>query len=695
MQSLKNRPRTVSALVLAAMAASLASTAGAVPIDKADNALNLNDPASWVTLFPGTNDVAQWSNVVTGANTAVLGGSVGYQGIAILDPGGLVTINAGNTLALGSSGIDMTAATQNFTVNAAVRLDAAQIWDVAAGRTLTLGGAVKMNNDLTIQGDGNVTTGNLGDTSTGSLVKNGIGTLTFTGQRVTYTGTTTVNGGLMNVNVPANQGDSGFVGTAGLIINNGGTVRIGMDNGLVGYNGDAANQVPVTINAGGKLTIAAGKGAHMRGVLNLNGGELASEGTNLAWGTWNLDGAQVNVNGGLVTSVISAQGVSMWDGGTDTTFNVASGAANGIDLDVTGTLIHPTNVNGKGMIKTGAGVMRLGASNTYRGKTTVKQGTLSISSIANVAAGVPTSVGNPLFGGDGLIGIGEGAVGAVLQYTGAGHATNRAIDMAGTTGGATLDASGSGALTHNTGISASGAGAKTLTLAGSGMGIINGNIANNSGANQTSVVKTGSGTWALNVNNNYDGTTTIDGGTLQFNANGSNNFTAVTINSAGTLGGNGTLRRAVTSLGGTIAPGTSAGTLTVIAGVYLDAASDLAYELNGTNLAVGGGVNDLLTSVTDLQLDGMLNVTETVAGSFLAANLGDTWRLINYTGVLTDNGLQIGLMPTLSSGLAFGIDTVTPGQVNLTITQVVPEPISLALLAAGGMLITLPRRRRH
>jgi hypothetical protein len=184
---------------------------------------------------------------------------------------------------------------------------------------------------------------------------------------------------------------------------------------------------------------------------------------------------------------------------------------------------------------------------------------------------------------------------------------------------------------------------------------------------------------------------TVDGAMMVNGALGSG---SVVLNGA-TLSGAGTIAGAVSSVGGTIAPGNSPDTLTLSSSLTLDSASVLSFELNGGDITIGSLVNDLITGVTSLTLDGTLNVSETVSGSFLSAQAGDTWRLINYApGNLSDNALELGAMPALPAGLAFALDTETPGEVNLTVTAV-PEPASMALVVAGGFLMTIGRRRRH
>jgi fibronectin-binding autotransporter adhesin len=143
---------------------------------------------------------------------------------------------------------------------------------------------------------------------------------------------------------------------------------------------------------------------------------------------------------------------------------------------------------------------------------------------------------------------------------------------------------------------------------------------------------------------------------------------------------------------GTIAPGLSPGTLTFANNLSLDNGAILNYELSGTDTTVGGGINYLSSISGNLTLGGTLNVTETVAGSFLSAVEGDSWRIFSYTGTLTTGVFSLGTMPTLSSGNSFAIDTSTANQVNLV---VVPEPAAIATAALGlGLLGAAGVRRR-
>ena len=120
-------------------------------LDKADNTVALNQPASWAgSVLPTVWDTARWSGL-SGANSVVLGANIGLNGIAVGSTGGAVGIGAGNTLTLGSGGVDLSAATQNLSIASGLVLAAGdQSWKIAAGRTFTLTGAVSRNAGSTL-----------------------------------------------------------------------------------------------------------------------------------------------------------------------------------------------------------------------------------------------------------------------------------------------------------------------------------------------------------------------------------------------------------------------------------------------------------------------------------------------------------------------------------------------------------------
>jgi fibronectin-binding autotransporter adhesin len=169
----------------------------------------------------------------------------------------------------------------------------------------------------------------------------------------------------------------------------------------------------------------------------------------------------------------------------------------------------------------------------------------------------------------------------------------------------------------------------------------------------------------------------INGGTV--NVNGSISG-AVTVNAGGRLSGVGTV--GATTINGTpgvpglLAPGDGLGAINT--GTLL-LTSDARIELQL------GGISDLVNVNGDLTLDGFLQVIN------VGGVTDGTYRIMNYTGVLTDLGLDLDPTFTAIFPGSF-ISIATQNQVNLV---VVPEPTAFAALFGGiGLLAGLRRFRR-
>ena len=177
-----------------------------------------------------------------------------------------------------------------------------------------------------------------------------------------------------------------------------------------------------------------------------------------------------------------------------------------------------------------------------------------------------------------------------------------------------------------------------------------------------SVTKQGTGTTTLSGINTYTGATTITTGTLLVNGSlpGAG---AVTVQTGATLGGSGSMGQVSVNSGGRLSPGNSPGTITV-SGLSLPSGSSLNMEL-GQAGTVGGSLNDRVQDNGDLSLGGgTLNISVSSGGSFTAG----TYRLIDYTGTLTNSGgLVLGTIPAGFSASQLVIDTSTAGQVNLIV----------------------------
>ncbi len=452
----------------------------AASITKKNNTQNLNKGGSWSNgVRPGVADIAVWDSGVTSANTAAIGGNLSWLGIQITNPGGLVTIGAtaGRTLTLGSSGIDLSAATQNLTLNCALMLGAAQTWDVTTGRLISATGVIG---------------------GTGGLTKSGAGTLSLTGLN-TYSGGTTVNGGVVQIDTASSLGASTASATinAGTIeLNAGKTISMGrnfllgssastlqVDTGsawtISGTLSNAATTGSLVKTGAGTLVLTAAAGNTYGGAgqtTAINGGTLQVSRDNLLGDTANT----VTFNGGTLlfsAGFTSARAISLTGAGTIDTGNNAA--------TFSGT------ISGSGALtKSGAGTLTLSGSNTHTGGTTITGGSTSIVSVSSAA-----NLGN----------------GAVNINGGSSLLTNGSFTFS---NGMVLGATGGTA--QGDGNTVSGildvASGTTLTLSGLGISEVT------SGTGR--LEKLGAGTLVVNTTNTYSGGTYIHDGIFVFGNSG-------------------------------------------------------------------------------------------------------------------------------------------------------------------------------
>ncbi|HOF18509.1 MAG TPA: autotransporter-associated beta strand repeat-containing protein, partial [Phycisphaerae bacterium] len=496
----------------------------------------------------------------------------------------------------------------------------------------------------------------------------------------TYTGPTTISGGILSTNLLANGGVASGIGMssndAANLVLNGGTLQ---------YTGPA-----VTIDRNFSLPQGSS-----------SGGTLDASGTGALTITGNVTGGTTGTKYLYLT-------------GTNTDANTLSGAI----ADGSGSTTR--------LYKTGTGTWALSGNNTYSNSTNVNEGVLLLNSANALPGGIGSSGGtSALLINGGVVGLGHGDfsrdVGTgvdEVRFSGSGgfaaYGADRAVNLGGA--GATVtwnvgyflptDSSlilGAATADHmvdfQNPINLTG-GDRTIQVNNGSAAVdakISGEISGTAGIGN--VVKTGDGTLLLTANNTYTGTTTISAGTLL--VDGSLADSAVSVN-GGVLGGSGVVNGSVVvASGANLAPGNSPGSLELGSALNLQSGSTLVIELGGTTFTLNGTEQYDRVKVTGATtLAGALNVSLIDA---FTPNAGDLFGIVDATGGLTGTfgNYAEGDTVLTSGGVIVKITylgNVTDSTVSQTggsdvVLYAVPEPASMALLLLGGGLALLRRRR--
>jgi autotransporter-associated beta strand protein len=267
------------------------STSAPALFYKGDNGYALNQSSSWTNnTVPGTNSLLVWDNSVINTTGAGLGGNLGVAGLSVMNPGVPFAIGSGDTLALGGSGIDMSQATTNFTINSLVALGAAQNWVVASNLTLTVGGTVSGSSALNQFGAGAILL-TASNTCSGAVnVSQGTLALSGQGSLAAVPSLSLANNATFNVSTVDNPfvlGGGQTLSGVGMVLGNF-TAESGatLAPGVLGNPGVLAFSNNLTL-AGAilDLPLSTNSTAPGAGFIQMSGGTLNLSGTNLVFGS--------------------------------------------------------------------------------------------------------------------------------------------------------------------------------------------------------------------------------------------------------------------------------------------------------------------------------------------------------------------------------------------------------------------------
>lgn len=430
-------------------------------VNKLDNATNLDLAASWLDdTIPTVADTARWTGL-TGANSVLLGSDASWKGITVATTGGAVSVGGANTLTLGTGGIDMSVASQNFTLSSGLAIGAGnQTWSVASGRTLA------------------VATGTFTRTAGASLSLPGAGTVNAT---MTGLSNAALSNGLVGPWATVGTGTS----TAYATIAAGGNVGPVAGTAVAGWAafpnpGVATANYDVT--GAGAVTSAVGRFAN---TVRFLGGTASNLTLN---STWTTNGV---MNSGTVALSFLAGSGSLQIGGNYGRELVLNAASNSLTIGV--PIINHTG-GASSVTISGSNVVRLQAVNSYSGGTNLNAGELQIDNNAGLGTGTVSFNGGILSG-----------------RTGPKTVTNPIAINA----DFTLSTAASGNFITLTGAVDLGGGVRTLTV-----GYDNVNAATLTGiVSNGALTKLGPGGLTLSGANTYTGRTTVNAGTLRVGAN--------------------------------------------------------------------------------------------------------------------------------------------------------------------------------
>lgn len=461
--------------------------------------------------------------------------------------------------------------------------------DVGANASTITGGVLRgaEGRDLLVIQDNTAEVLSIGSviadhTSATALSKSGAGVLILAGDN-TYTGATYILEGTVRAQDGVGLSDSNLVLNGGVFESSGSFVRaLGTGN----------NQVQIL---GGSSSFSAHGGAL---VVNLGGA-----GATLQWGSALFKPAALVLNASTADSALDFQnGLDL--NGAVRTVTVGANAAT-----LSGEITDSGPVGQGGLLKNGAGTLVLDRVNSYGGSTTLAAGILQSGNDQAFGTSEVVLQGGTLQAINGSRTLSNNfRVVSDSVFSGSQSITINGtfLNSAGTPG-ITNNISGTGnALTLNGSVYLSAdntTSGRYLQFFGSGATVINGVVANNSGANSlaTGLFFNGTGSLRLTADNTYTGRTLLAGGQLIVTrdrnlgiASASPLVDAIIIAAGGRLRAEGTFTLdANRSIGiGSSAGGNQTGTIEVASGHTLTVAGTIGnrtLNVNGSSVPANNG----------------------------------------------------------------------------------------------------------
>ena len=587
---------------------------------------------------------------MTGAGILTLSGNNTYSGGTTINSG-TVTLGSEVNQALGTGTVVVnsgsTLVTDRITLANSLTLNGGTMQETN-GFGSTFSGAINLAATSTVTTDTSMSLLNTVSGASG-LIKNGIGTVTLSGAN-TYTGTTSINAGTLNLSGAgnANNSDIAISGSSNLTFT--ATDSRNFTKAITGTAGNISfNVAGNTADGGGgdATSFAMSNTGAFTGTVVVNTGLIHAP-DNAAFGdTANV--IRLNAASGQSAGIVgngltlpSTRSIQLTQSGGNSVFRVWSSSTFQVDGQISGA---------GNLVKTDGGTAILAGANTFTGTTRVGGGTLQInnalalqnSALNTSAAGVITlsSVTTPTLGG--LTGSANLASVITTGYSGV---TSLTLNP------------GTGAANTYSGVVANGTAGMTL-------------------------VKTGAGTQTLSGANSYTGETTISAGTLEVSgASGALSATSAVNINGGTL----------------LLIGSTANRISDAAPISLGAAT-------GSKLQLSGGVTETLGALTlaggagarviDFgATSGVLTFDSLSAASNLPLQI---WNWTDNTDRLIISSGVLGGFLT-ASNISFFSDGGSSliGTAQFSSTQLVPVPEASTLLAVLGLIAPLAwRERRH